>query len=179
MPDLDPEPTLAAGRTALCPGSYDPVTFGHLDVIRRAAPLFDRLIVAVVRQPSHKQPIFSLSERVAFLRDALADLDHVIVAGFSTLVVEYARRWGAVALVKGIRAVSDYEWEFQMGHLNKRLAPEIETVYLMSSTQYSFLSSSGVKEIAAFGGALDDLVPQSVVRAFAAQHAGAPPDASG
>ncbi len=180
MPDLEPEPTLAAGRTALCPGSYDPVTFGHLDVIRRAAPLFDRLIVAVVRQPLHKQPIFSVSERVAFLRDALADLDHVVVAGFSTLVVEYARQWGAVALVKGIRAVSDYEWEFQMGHLNKRLAPEIETVYLMSSTQYSFLSSSGVKEIAAFGGALDDLVPQSVVRAFAAQHvAAASPEASG
>jgi pantetheine-phosphate adenylyltransferase len=169
MPDVEPEPTLAPGRTALCPGSYDPVTFGHIDVIRRAAPLFDRLVVAVVRQPSHKQPTFSVSERVEFLREELADLDQVIVAGFSTLVVDFARQWGALALVKGIRAVSDYEWEFQMGHLNKRLAPEIETVYLMSSTQYSFLSSSGVKEIAAFGGALDDLVPQSVVRAFAAR----------
>jgi pantetheine-phosphate adenylyltransferase len=169
MPDVEPEPTLAPGRTALCPGSYDPVTFGHIDVIRRAAPLFDRLVVAVVRQPSHKLPTFSVSERVEFLREELADLDQVIVAGFSTLVVDFARQWGALALVKGIRAVSDYEWEFQMGHLNKRLAPEIETVYLMSSTQYSFLSSSGVKEIAAFGGALDDLVPQSVVRAFAAR----------
>ena len=167
MPDTEPEPTLISGRTALCPGSYDPVTLGHIDVIRRAAPLFDRLVVAVVRQPRHKQLEFSLSERVAFLRDALADLEHVVVAGFSTLLVEYARQWGAGALVRGLRAISDYEWEFQMGHLNKRLAPEIETVYLMSSPQYSFLSSSGVKEIAAFGGALDELVPSAVARAFA------------
>jgi pantetheine-phosphate adenylyltransferase len=167
MADIEPEPTPISGRTALCPGTYDPVTLGHLDVIRRAAPLFDRLIVAVVRQPSHKQPRFTIEERVEFLRESLGDLEHVIVAGFSTLVVEYARQWGAVALVKGIRAVSDYEWEFQMGHLNKRLAPEIETVYLMSSPQYSFLSSSGVKEIAAFGGALDELVPPAVARAFA------------
>jgi pantetheine-phosphate adenylyltransferase len=166
MHDVEPEPTLAPGRTALCPGSYDPVTLGHIDVIRRAAPLFDRLVVAVVRQPTHKQPMFSVSDRVGFLRDALSDLDQVIVAAFSTLVVEYAQQWGAVALVKGLRAVSDYEWEFQMGHLNKLLAPGIETVYLMSSTQYSFLSSSGVKEIAAFGGALDDLVPERVALAF-------------
>ena len=167
MADIEPEPTLIAGRTALCPGSYDPVTLGHIDVIRRAAPLFDRLVVAVVRQPRHKQLEFSISERIEFLRDALSDLEHVSVAGFSTLLVEYARQWGATALVRGLRAISDYEWEFQMGHLNKRLAPEIETVYLMSSPQYSFLSSSGVKEIAAFGGALDELVPSAVARAFA------------
>ncbi len=167
MSDIEPEPTRIAGRTALCPGTYDPVTLGHLDVIRRAAPLFDRLVVAVVRQPSHKEPRFSIEDRVEFLRESLGDLPNVIVGAFSTLVVEYARQWGAVALLKGIRAVSDYEWEFQMGHLNKRLAPEIETVYLMSSPQYSFLSSSGVKEIAAFGGTLDELVPPAVVRAFA------------
>jgi pantetheine-phosphate adenylyltransferase len=167
MSDTDLEPTLISGRTALCPGTYDPVTMGHIDVIRRAAPLFDRLVVSVVRQPRHKQLVFSVSERVEFLRDALGDLEHVVVAGFSTLLVEYARQWGAVALVKGLRAVSDYEWEFQMGHLNKRLAPEIETVYLMSSPQYSFLSSSGVKEIAAFGGTLDGLVPAAVARALA------------
>ena len=167
MRDNEPEPTLIPGRTALCPGSYDPVTSGHIDVIRRAAPLFDRLVVAVVRQPRHKQTTFSIEERFGFLREALADLDHVVVAGFSTLVVEYAHKWGAVALVRGLRAVSDYEWEFQMGHLNKRLGPDIETVYLMASPQYSFLSSSGVKEIAAFGGALDELVPSAVARAFA------------
>ena len=168
MADIEPEPTRISGRTALCPGTYDPVTLGHLDVIRRAAPLFDRLVVAVVRQPSHKEPRFSIEDRVEFIRESLDDLPHVIVGAFSTLVVEYARQWGAVALLKGIRAVSDYEWEFQMGHLNKRLAPEIETVYLMSSPQYSFLSSSGVKEIAAFGGNLDELVPPVVARAFAA-----------
>ncbi|HEY1480172.1 MAG TPA: pantetheine-phosphate adenylyltransferase [Gaiellales bacterium] len=167
MSDFEPEPTLIPGRTALCPGSYDPVTYGHIDVIRRAAPLFDRLVVSVVDKPRHKTTTFSVSERIEFLRDALVDLDSVIVGGFSGLLVEYARQWGAVALVKGLRAVSDYEWEFQMGHLNKRLAPEIETVYLMSSPQYSFLSSSGVKEIAAFGGTLDDLVPSAVARALA------------
>jgi pantetheine-phosphate adenylyltransferase len=164
--NIEPEPTRISGRTALCPGTYDPVTLGHLDVIRRGAPLFDRLVVAVVRQPSHKEPRFSIEDRVEFLRESLGDLPNVIVAAFSTLVVEYARQWGAVALLKGIRAVSDYEWEFQMGHLNKRLAPEIETVYLMSSPQYSFLSSSGVKEIAAYGGKLDELVPPAVARAF-------------
>jgi pantetheine-phosphate adenylyltransferase len=167
MSDFEPEPTPIPGRTALCPGSYDPVTYGHIDVIRRAAPLFDRLVVSVVEKPRHKTTTFSVSERIEFLRDALGDLDGVIVGGFSGLLVEYARQWGAVALVKGLRAVSDYEWEFQMGHLNKRLAPEIETVYLMSSPQYSFLSSSGVKEIAAFGGTLDDLVPSAVARALA------------
>jgi pantetheine-phosphate adenylyltransferase len=167
MSDNEPEPTRITGRTALCPGSYDPVTYGHIDVIRRAAPLFDRLIVAVVRKPQHKQPTFSIADRVKFLRDELGDLETVTVAGFSSLVVEYARQWGAIALVKGLRAVSDYEWEFQMGHLNKRLAPEIETVYLMSSPKYSFLSSSGVKEIAAFGGALDEFVPSAVARALA------------
>jgi pantetheine-phosphate adenylyltransferase len=167
MSDIDPEPTPISGRTALCPGSYDPVTYGHIDVIRRAAPLFDRLVVSVVDKPRHKTTTFSVSERIEFLRDALVDVEGVIVGGFSGLLVEYAREWGAIALVKGLRAVSDYEWEFQMGHLNKRLAPEIETVYLMSSPQYSFLSSSGVKEIAAFGGTLDDLVPSAVARALA------------
>jgi pantetheine-phosphate adenylyltransferase len=163
----DPTPTLAPGRTALCPGSYDPVTLGHVDVIERAAGLFDRIVVGVVRMPQHKEPAFDVATRTAFLREALRDVPNVLVAGFSSLVVEFAREWGACALVKGLRAVSDYEWEFQMSHLNKRLAPEIETVYLMASSQYSFLSSSGVKEVAAFGGALDDLVPPAVARALA------------
>jgi pantetheine-phosphate adenylyltransferase len=165
----DPTPTKAPGRTAVCPGSYDPVTFGHLDVIRRAATLFDRVVVGVVRLPKHKSPAFDVAERIGFLRESLRDVDNVVVAGFSDLVVEFAREWGAVALVKGLRAVSDYEWEFQMGHLNKVLAPDIETVYLMSSPQYSFLSSSGVKEIAAFGGALEEFVPPAVARAFASR----------
>ena len=121
----DVTPSTAAGRTALCPGTYDPVTYGHLDIIERASTMFDRIVVGVVRQPTHKEPFFSIDERKAFLEEVLSPFPHVIVAGFSTLVVEYARAWGANALVKGLRAVSDFEWELQMAHLNKRIAPEI------------------------------------------------------
>jgi pantetheine-phosphate adenylyltransferase len=169
IPD-DPQPVHAPGRTALCPGTYDPVTFGHVDVIERAANLFDRVVVGVVRAPQHKAPFFDVGERCRMLRESLGQTPNVVVAGFSSLVVEYARQWGACALVKGLRALSDYEWEFQMSHLNKRLAPEIDTVYLMSSPAFSFVSSSGVKEIAAFGGDLAEFVPAPVVRAFAARY---------
>ena len=148
--------------TAICPGSYDPVTNGHLDVIRRAAAIFDRVVVGVVREPQHKGTTFSVEERVAFLEAALADADNVEVDVFSDLVVEFARRWGAKTLVKGLRAISDFAWEFQMNHLNRKLAPEVETMYLISSPQYSFLSSSGVKELAMFGGDLAGLVPPGV-----------------
>jgi pantetheine-phosphate adenylyltransferase len=152
--------------TCICPGSYDPVTNGHLDIIRRAAGIFERVIVGVVRDPQHKSTMFSVDERVAFLREALADLGNVEVEVFSDLVVEFARRFGARTMVKGLRAISDFEWEFQMHHLNRNLAPEVETMYLMSSPQYSFLSSSGVKEVASFGGNVDDLVPAPVARRF-------------
>jgi pantetheine-phosphate adenylyltransferase len=152
--------------TAIYPGTYDPVTFGHVDVISRASRVFDRLVVGVVREPAHKQPTFTIEERVEFLREALADLENVEVDVFSELVVDFARRWEAKILVKGLRAISDFEWEFQMAHLNRTLAPEIETVYVMSSPQYSFVSSSGVKEIASFGGRVDELVPESVARRF-------------
>jgi pantetheine-phosphate adenylyltransferase len=152
--------------TCICPGSYDPVTNGHLDIIRRAAGIFERVIVGVVRDPQHKSTMFSVDERVAFLREALADVPNVEVEVFSDLVVEFARRFGARTMVKGLRAISDFEWEFQMHHLNRNLAPEVETMYLMSSPQYSFLSSSGVKEVASFGGNVDDLVPAPVARRF-------------
>ena len=152
--------------TAICPGSYDPVTFGHVDVIGRAASIFDRGGVGVVGPPPHKTPMFSLEERVAFLREALADLENVEVDVFSELVVEFARRWQAKAIVKGLRVISDFEWEFQMNQLNRTLAPEIETVYVMASPQVSFVSSSGVKEIAAFGGDVSDLVPATVADRF-------------
>jgi pantetheine-phosphate adenylyltransferase len=152
--------------TCICPGSYDPVTNGHLDIIRRAAGIFERVVVGVVRDPQHKATTFSVEERVGFLREALGDLPHVEVDVFSELVVEFARRWGARTMVKGLRAISDFEWEFQMHHLNRKLAPEVETMYLMSSPQYSFLSSSGVKEVASFGGSVDDLVPDPVARRF-------------
>ena len=152
--------------TCICPGSYDPVTNGHLDIIRRAAGIFERVVVGVVRDPQHKSTMFSVDERVGFLREALADTPNVQVEVFSDLVVEFARRFGARTMVKGLRAISDFEWEFQMHHLNRNLAPEVETMYLMSSPQYSFLSSSGVKEVASFGGNVDDLVPGPVARRF-------------
>jgi pantetheine-phosphate adenylyltransferase len=152
--------------TAICPGSYDPVTFGHVDVITRAAGIFDRIVVGVVGNPRHKAPLFALDERVAFLKEALADLEGVEVDVFSELVVDFARRWNAKAIVKGLRVSSDFEWEFQMNQLNRTLAPEVETVYVMASPQVSFVSSSGVKEIAAFGGNVEELVPQSVARRF-------------
>jgi pantetheine-phosphate adenylyltransferase len=152
--------------TCICPGSYDPVTNGHLDIITRAATIFERVVVGVVRDPQHKATTFSVEERVEFLREALAPHGNVEVDVFSELVVEFARRWGARTMVKGLRAISDFEWEFQMHHLNRKLAPEVETMYLMSSPQYSFLSSSGVKEVASFGGNVEDLVPETVARRF-------------
>ena len=152
--------------TAICPGSYDPVTNGHIDVITRASGIFDRVVVGVVGNPQHKTPMFSLDERVAFLREALSDLGNVEVDVFSELVVDFARKWNAKAIVKGLRVISDFEWEFQMNQLNRTLAPDVETVYVMASPNVSFVSSSGVKEIAAFGGKVDELVPDSVARRF-------------
>jgi pantetheine-phosphate adenylyltransferase len=150
--------------TAICPGSYDPVTNGHIDVIARTAAIFDRVVVGVVGNPHHKEPLFTIEERVELLNDALGHLDNVEVDVFKELVVEFARRWEAKAIVKGLRVISDFEWEFQMNQLNRTLAPEIETVYVMASPQVSFVSSSGVKEIASFGGNVGELVPEAVAR---------------
>jgi pantetheine-phosphate adenylyltransferase len=152
--------------TAIYPGTYDPVTFGHVDIIRRAASIFDRVVIGVVRHPSHKQPTFTIEERLEFVREAVVDVPNVEVDVFAQLVVEFARRWEAKAIVKGLRATSDFEWEFQMNQLNRHLAPEIETVYVMASPAYSFISSSGVKEIATFGGNVDELVPPAVATRF-------------
>jgi pantetheine-phosphate adenylyltransferase len=160
---------------AVCPGSYDPVTLGHVDVIRRTAEIFDRVVVGVVREPQHKATMFTVDERVDFLRDALGELDNVEIDVFSELVVEFARRWEARTMVKGLRVISDFEWEFQMNHLNRTLAPEIETMYVMASPKFSFVSSSGVKEIAAYGGKVDELVPEAVARRFAELYAEAGP----
>jgi pantetheine-phosphate adenylyltransferase len=150
--------------TAICPGTYDPVTNGHVDVITRAAGIFDRVVVGVVGQPHHKQPLFSVEERVEFLRDALGHLGNIEVDVFRELVVEFAHKWQAKAMVKGLRVISDFEWEFQMNQLNRTLAPDVETVYVMASPQVSFVSSSGVKELAAFGGDVSALVPDRVAR---------------
>ncbi|HUA12330.1 MAG TPA: pantetheine-phosphate adenylyltransferase [Solirubrobacteraceae bacterium] len=148
---------------AVCPGSYDPVTNGHLDVIRRAAALYDEVVVAVVNRSVRKSgSLFGIEERVSFVSNALADLDNIRVEPFSTLVVDFARSVGARAIVKGLRAISDFEYELEMNQLNRRQDPDVESVYLMASPQYSFLSSSGVKELATFGGRIDDLVPADV-----------------
>jgi pantetheine-phosphate adenylyltransferase len=149
----------------VCPGSYDPVTNGHLDVIRRAADLYGEVVVAVVNRSVRKEKtLFGIEERLSFIRDATADMEGVRVEPFKTLVVEFAREVGAKAIVKGLRAISDFEYELEMHQLNSRQDPEIESVYLMASSQYSFLSSSGVKELATFGGRIDDLVPEDVAR---------------
>ena len=152
-------------RIAVCPGSYDPITNGHLDVIARAAKLFDEVVVAVVNHPVRKgKTVFSTEERVEFIADATAHLGNVRADSFDILVVEFARRIGARAIVKGLRAISDFEYEMEMNQLNRREAPDVDTLYLMASPQYSFLSSSGVKELAMFDGSIEDLVPERVAR---------------
>jgi pantetheine-phosphate adenylyltransferase len=158
MTDLKPS-------IAVCPGSYDPITNGHLDVIRRAAGLYDEVVVAVVNRSVRKSgALFGIEERMRFIENAIKELENVRAEPFSTLVVEFARSAGARAIVKGLRAISDFEYELEMNQLNRRQDPEIESVYLMASPQYSFLSSSGVKELATFGGRIDDLVPEEVAK---------------
>jgi pantetheine-phosphate adenylyltransferase len=150
-------------RIAICPGTFDPVTFGHLDVISRASKMYDTVVVAVVNFPWRKgQTLFTAEERIGFLQGATADLPNISIETFSTLLVEFARERGAMAIVKGLRAISDFEYELEMNQLNHRQAPEIESVYLMASAKYSFLRSSGVKELATFGGDIEDLVPAEV-----------------
>ena len=150
-------------RICVCPGSYDPVTNGHLDVIRRASALYDTVVVAVVNLSVRKSgPLFSAEERMTFVRDATSHMGNVEVRPFDTLVVDFARHVGARAIIKGLRAISDFEYEMEMAQLNRNQADDIESVYLMSGAQYSFLSSSGVKELATFGGNIDDLVPAPV-----------------
>jgi pantetheine-phosphate adenylyltransferase len=150
---------------AVCPGSYDPITNGHIDVITRAAGLFDEVVVAVVNASVRKsKPVFDTDERLSFIADATAHLPNVTAMPFDVLVVDFARRVGANAIIKGLRAISDFEYELEMANLNRRQAKDVESVYLMASPQYSFLSSSGVKELATFGGDLDGLVPERVAR---------------
>lgn len=154
--------------TAVCPGSYDPVTFGHLDIIERTSAIFETVIVAVVDQPVRKQKtVFSGEERVGFIRQEVDKLGNVQVKTFDRLIVDFAREQGARAIVKGLRAISDFEYEFEMNQLNRKLAPEIESAYVMASPEYSFLSSTGVKELATFGGDVSDLVPAEVAKALA------------
>jgi pantetheine-phosphate adenylyltransferase len=153
--------------TVVCPGSYDPVTNGHLDIITRTSSAFERVVVGVVNNPIRKEKtLFTAEERQELIREATSALDNVEVRIFSNLLVEFAREMGAKAIVKGLRAISDFEYEFEMAQLNRKLDPGIESIYMISSPHYSFLSSTGVKEMATFGGDVSDLVPPPVAAAM-------------
>ena len=150
-------------KIAVCPGSYDPITRGHVDVIARAAEIFDEVVVAVVNHPIRKgSTLFSADERIEFIEDATADLPNVRATTFDTLIVDFAREIGAKTIVKGLRAISDFEYETEMNQLNRQQAPDVESLYMMASPQFSFISSSGIKELAIFGGTIDELVTPKV-----------------
>lgn len=155
-------------RIAICPGSYDPPTYGHLNIVRRSAGLFDKVIVAVMVNPE-KKTWFTTDERVQMLREVTADIPNVEVAAHSGLVAEYARQKCACALVKGLRAVTDFEYEFQMALINKKLNDELETMFITTDAQFMYLSSSTVREVASFGGDLTDFVPAPIEAAIKAR----------
>jgi pantetheine-phosphate adenylyltransferase len=152
------------------PGSFDPLTNGHLDVIQRASRLFAKVTVAILENPNKRgQYLFTAEERLAIVREATAHLPNVEAATFSGLLVDFVERVGAQAIVKGLRAVSDYEYELQMAHLNRQLLPGLETLFILSATRYSFVSSTMVKEIARYGGDVSKLVPPATLRALKAK----------
>jgi pantetheine-phosphate adenylyltransferase len=146
---------------AICPGTFDPITCGHMDVITRAYKYFSRFIVAVAVNP-FKQPLFTVEERVRLLEKVTNGMSGVEVSCFDTLLVDFARKTGATAIVKGLRAISDFEYEFQMSQINQAMGEEIETFFVMANPEYTFISSSAVREVAAYGGSIAGLVPQGV-----------------
>ena len=150
-----------SGLVAVYPGTFDPVTNGHLDIVQRCAPLVDRLVVSVLANET-KSPVFSTDERVGMLRGVLREFPNVEIDSFDGLLIDYARRKGARLILRGIRAISDYEYELQMALMNRRLAPEIETMFMMAGEAHSFISSRLVKEVIRLGGNISGLVPPSV-----------------
>ena len=148
-------------NTAIYPGTFDPVTHGHTDLVVRAARVFDKVIVAIAESP-HKKPLFSLQRRIEMTEDVLEGLDNVHVVGFDSLLIEFATEMGANVLIRGLRAVSDFEYEFQLASMNRHLHPEIETMFLTPDENYSFISSSLVKEIARLGGVVTSFVSETV-----------------
>jgi pantetheine-phosphate adenylyltransferase len=154
---------------AIYPGSFDPVTNGHLDLIARAAKIFDHLVVAILRNAEKSPPLFTVEERVAMLSEGTAQFENVSVSTFDGLLVDFAREQRAHAVVRGIRAISDYEYELQMALMNRRLSPELETIFLMPDAQYSFVSSRLVKDVFRLGGSVDGLVPKFVVERMKAR----------
>ncbi|MGH2757257.1 MAG: pantetheine-phosphate adenylyltransferase [Actinomycetota bacterium] len=151
---------------ALCPGSYDPPTNGHIDVIERAARHFESVVVAVIENPGKTEPMFSLEERTAMLKEALEHVDNTEITSFGGLLVDFARARGISIIVKGLRAVSDFEYELQMAQMNNALLPDLDTMFVTAKPSWAFLSSSLVKEVARYGGAVDRLVPPGVARAL-------------
>jgi len=152
-------------RIAICPGTFDPITNGHVDIVERSLRLFDEVVVAISTNPK-KKPLFSIEERLRLAREALKDFKRVRVEAFSGLLMDYAREIGAVAVVRGLRAVSDFEYEMQMALMNRRIDSHIETVFMMPSEEYTFLSSTMIKEVAYFGGSVKGLVPPVVEEAL-------------
>lgn len=150
-------------KTVLYPGSFDPVTNGHLDIVRRAAKMFDEVVVGVLVN-SQKSPMFTVDERVALIQEATSSLDNVKVVQFSGLLVDYVKKENITAILKGLRAISDFEMEFQMASMNKKLNDDAETIFMMTATEYSYLSSSLVKEVFKFGGEIEGLVPDNVYK---------------
>ena len=149
-------------RRAVCPGSFDPVTLGHLDIFERASHMFDEVIISVFVNPTKDKALFPMEERVALIEKATAHLPNVRVTSFSGLLNEFCRKEEAAFIVRGLRAFSDFEYEFQRALLMKKVEPRIETVFIMTSTKYSYISSTGIRELACFGGKLDDMVPDYV-----------------
>jgi pantetheine-phosphate adenylyltransferase len=152
-------------RTAICPGSFDPVTNGHIDIFERAAKMFDELIVAVFHNPN-KKPLFEMEERVSLLCETTKHISNIRVDCFSGLLNEYARQQNAPVIVRGLRALSDFEYEFQRALMIKKVDPLIETIFMMTSSEYSFISSTGIKELAKFGGNITGMVPQCIENAL-------------
>ena len=150
-------------KISVCPGSFDPVTYGHLDIIQRASDIFDHVYVAVLNNPD-KNSLFRVDERIKLLDESIRGISNVSVESFDGLVVEYARQKDALAIVRGLRAVMDFEFEFKLAAMNRHLDPEIETVFMMTSSEYSFLSSSAVKEVASLGGNVAQWVPPTVAQ---------------
>jgi len=149
-------------KIAVYPGSFDPITNGHLDIIERTTKIFDNVIVAVFHNPN-KKPLFSMKERVEIITEAVADFENVEVDSFEGLLTDYIKQQKAQVIVRGLRAVSDFETEFQMASMNKKLEPEVETIFMMTNNKYAYLSSSIIKEVSNFGGCIEDLVPEHVI----------------
>lgn len=150
---------------AVCPGTFDPITNGHVDLVQRALGIFDEIVIAVTTA-SHKKPLFDIGERLALIKGAVSQLEGVTVEAFDGLLVDYVKKKGASSVIRGLRAISDFEYELQMAHMNRRLDSEVETVFMMPSEEYSFITSTIVREVSSLGGSLRDIVPENVERAL-------------